>query len=208
MRETRHTIRAHCERDCSTTETLVQWLGDFPAAVALRGVRRFSARAGCLVRLRRDSERTCEVVQADDGSRTRDLRLGKPTLYQLSYVRAAAILGVRPRRRGPIVAQTSYSASVMSRAAARPLLALEPSHARGHARSRSVEQCAVLTLDHLDARAHDPGEFGRRVPCGERGRGGRAGSVGRCPVIGSPATAPDGGELREGDAVFPGGQPT
>jgi hypothetical protein len=26
--------------------------------------------------------------QADDGSRTRDLRLGKPTLYQLSYVRA------------------------------------------------------------------------------------------------------------------------
>jgi hypothetical protein len=26
--------------------------------------------------------------QADDGARTRDLRLGKPTLYQLSYVRA------------------------------------------------------------------------------------------------------------------------
>jgi hypothetical protein len=25
--------------------------------------------------------------QADDGPRTRDLRLGKPTLYQLSYVR-------------------------------------------------------------------------------------------------------------------------
>src|SRR5437764_13895136 len=30
----------------------------------------------------------CETVRADDGSRTRDLRLGKPTLYQLSYVRA------------------------------------------------------------------------------------------------------------------------
>src|SRR5213592_428239 len=29
--------------------------------------------------------------KADDGSRTRDLRLGKPTLYQLSYVRAAAL---------------------------------------------------------------------------------------------------------------------
>jgi hypothetical protein len=29
-------------------------------------------------------------VEADDGSRTRDLRLGKPTLYQLSYVRAGA----------------------------------------------------------------------------------------------------------------------
>src|SRR3954470_23223550 len=28
------------------------------------------------------------VAEADDGPRTRDLRLGKPTLYQLSYVRA------------------------------------------------------------------------------------------------------------------------
>src|SRR5436853_2763604 len=28
--------------------------------------------------------------EADDGPRTRDLRLGKPTLYQLSYVRAVA----------------------------------------------------------------------------------------------------------------------
>ena len=37
------------------------------------------------LRLRRDSERTCEVVQADDEYQTRDLRLGKPTLYQLSY---------------------------------------------------------------------------------------------------------------------------
>ncbi len=34
--------------------------------------------------------------EADDGSRTRDLELGKLALYQLSYVRAAAIL--RPRR--------------------------------------------------------------------------------------------------------------
>jgi hypothetical protein len=29
----------------------------------------------------------CETVKADDGSRTRDLWLGKPTLYQPSYVR-------------------------------------------------------------------------------------------------------------------------
>jgi hypothetical protein len=29
-------------------------------------------------------------MKADDGSRTRDLRLGKPTLYQLSYVRVVA----------------------------------------------------------------------------------------------------------------------
>jgi cytochrome c-type biogenesis protein CcmH len=31
-------------------------------------------------------------MKADDGSRTRDLRLGKPTLYRLSYVRRALIL--------------------------------------------------------------------------------------------------------------------
>jgi hypothetical protein len=37
--------------------------------------------------LRRVSAKSCESVKADDGSRTRDLRLGKPTLYQLSYVR-------------------------------------------------------------------------------------------------------------------------
>ena len=30
---------------------------------------------------------TRDFLQADDGSRTRDLRLGKPTLYRLSYVR-------------------------------------------------------------------------------------------------------------------------
>ncbi len=42
----------------------------------------------------RDPEERCAKCQAgskprkaDDGSRTRDLRLGKPTLYQLSYVR-------------------------------------------------------------------------------------------------------------------------
>ena len=33
--------------------------------------------------------------EADDGGRTRDLRLGKPTLYQLSYVRAARSLPAR-----------------------------------------------------------------------------------------------------------------
>ena len=31
-------------------------------------------------------------TEADDGARTRDLRLGKPTLYQLSYVRVPCIL--------------------------------------------------------------------------------------------------------------------
>ncbi len=39
---------------------------------------------------------------ADDGSRTRDLRLGKATLYQLSYVRKqmAGVLGFEPRNDG------------------------------------------------------------------------------------------------------------
>src|SRR4051794_40164105 len=32
-------------------------------------------------------------LKADDGSRTRDLKLGKLALYQLSYVRLAGILG-------------------------------------------------------------------------------------------------------------------
>ena len=40
--------------------------------------------------LRRDAASLCEAVKADDGVRTRDLRLGKPTLYQLSYVRKCA----------------------------------------------------------------------------------------------------------------------
>ena len=33
--------------------------------------------------------------RADDGSRTRDLRLGKPTLYRLSYVRAPPATAAR-----------------------------------------------------------------------------------------------------------------
>ena len=37
-------------------------------------------------------------AEADDGGRTRDLRLGKPALYQLSYVREAWIVAVL---RGP-----------------------------------------------------------------------------------------------------------
>src|SRR5436305_3533825 len=40
-------------------------------------------------------------LEADDGSRTRDLRLGKPTLYQLSYVRGAVdSRGPYPRGHG------------------------------------------------------------------------------------------------------------
>jgi hypothetical protein len=52
--------------------------------------------------LSRVSATRCETAKADDGSRTRDLRLGKPTLYQLSYVRAEAILRL-PGKDGPTV---------------------------------------------------------------------------------------------------------
>src|SRR5947209_5403554 len=69
--------------------------------------------------LRRDSERTCEVVQADDGSRTRDLRLGKPTLYQLSYVRVVGDSKGPASTAWPNSGRNVYGASVMGRAASR-----------------------------------------------------------------------------------------
>src|ERR1035438_5765400 len=50
--------------------------------------------------------------EADDGARTRDLRLGKPTLYQLSYVRAGRILDRPPDRR---LWREYYPYSVMHR---------------------------------------------------------------------------------------------
>jgi hypothetical protein len=37
-----------------------------------------------------ESDRMVTRNEADDGGRTRDLRLGKPALCQLSYVRARA----------------------------------------------------------------------------------------------------------------------
>ena len=48
-------------------------------------------------------------MEAGEGTRTLDLRLGKPTLYQLSYAREAhtlAILPAGPRRLCPHVSQT------------------------------------------------------------------------------------------------------
>ena len=38
------------------------------------------------------------VRGAENGARTRDLRLGKPTLYQLSYFRIAVVLPTRLQR--------------------------------------------------------------------------------------------------------------
>ena len=64
-----------------------------------------SSQSPKLRHLRRVSAKSCKGVKADDGARTRDLRLGKPTLYQLSYVRKwpgnasdwrMTVLGPRP----------------------------------------------------------------------------------------------------------------
>jgi hypothetical protein len=52
--------------------------------------------------------------EADDGARTRDLRLGKPTLYQLSYVRAAAILSFGRRARGAIIDEVLFGGRVVA----------------------------------------------------------------------------------------------
>jgi cytochrome c biogenesis protein CcmG, thiol:disulfide interchange protein DsbE len=53
-----------------------------------------------------------EARRADDGSRTRDLELGKLALYQLSYVRAAPILsaGERPISSLPGVSARAFAA--------------------------------------------------------------------------------------------------
>lgn len=56
-----------------------------------------------------------ESLKADDGSRTRDLRLGKPTLYQLSYVRAAGDSKGRTWRAWPNSGPNAYSPSVLVR---------------------------------------------------------------------------------------------
>src|SRR5581483_211587 len=51
----------------------------------------------------RDVERwrASRSTKADDGARTRDTWLGKPVLYQLSYVRAAKILARHKKRPRP-----------------------------------------------------------------------------------------------------------
>src|SRR6478752_5645919 len=76
-------------------------MGPLPAGPPISGARR-----------RRPSRRafaSCVLGggfgEADDGARTRDLRLGKPTLYQLSYVRegprvARSVAAARARESG------------------------------------------------------------------------------------------------------------
>ncbi len=48
------------------------------------------------VAINRKGPISSHFVEADDGSRTRDLRLGKPTLYQLSYVRVVGDFTSQP----------------------------------------------------------------------------------------------------------------
>ncbi len=86
----------------------------------------------------------CAPQQADDGGRTRDLRLGKPTLYQLSYVRARAILPAGPGSRSMapfprIWGQTSQLSRPRHPATPRPREAQLPS---SRARKRRVSGLA------------------------------------------------------------------
>ena len=46
---------------------------------------------------KREAANPLQRSEADDGARTRDTWLGKPVLYQLSYVREAGILAALPR---------------------------------------------------------------------------------------------------------------
>jgi hypothetical protein len=99
--------RARCvsppkeKRRCSPQAWSRASSGQLPATSAA-GARTTSA--WFQRRLRRgghrdQNHRICRpFYEADDGGRTRDLRLGKPTLYQLSYVRAVGwiVVGLRP----------------------------------------------------------------------------------------------------------------
>jgi hypothetical protein len=59
-----------------------------PATGRATTLRRFDTTTNGLIRACRDL--TEPLRKADDGSRTRDLELGKLALYQLSYVRRVA----------------------------------------------------------------------------------------------------------------------
>lgn len=55
-----------------------------------------------------------ESDEADDGSRTRDLKLGKLALYQLSYVRVVGRLQIARRDRYPAAAIAQARAKTAS----------------------------------------------------------------------------------------------
>ena len=64
------------------------------------------AKAACSNGARSNGHR---LEEADDGSRTRDLELGKLALYQLSYVRATAILSRRRTTQNAMLALPTRS---------------------------------------------------------------------------------------------------
>src|ERR1700756_4236657 len=101
--------------------------------------------------LRRDSATPCEAVKADDGSRTRDLRLGKPTLYQLSYVRVCPANPLVSGPRGVSLRDRLTTQTV--------LLPLKGCEACRNASAGAVQERAVTALDHLDGRRHNPSQL-------------------------------------------------
>jgi hypothetical protein len=58
----------------------------------LSGFQRMKLLPPAVVKDLQNRQICLESFEADDGARTRDTWLGKPVLYRLSYVRAAAIL--------------------------------------------------------------------------------------------------------------------
>jgi hypothetical protein len=110
---------------------------------------------------------TRPFFQADDGARTRDLRLGKPTLYQLSYVRARRILGVERGltavRRGPELRRSREPAT---RPGCRRSAGSRPKCRRAPRRRSRTGSCR--------ARGRWPGGLRRRDVAPDRGAARRA----------------------------------
>ena len=106
---------------------------------------------------RRRGDRRVAPLEADDGPRTRDLRLGKPTLYQLSYVRAGG-----------------QSLRGLGRAVRRP----SPGATRSPPLTRSRRDPAAIAADAR--RRHAAGEAVRRRRA-PRARWPRAGAARQAP---------------------------
>ena len=95
--------------------------------------------------------------EADDGSRTRDLRLGKPTLYQLSYVRWSRTFACLEARGYPNV-NTYASTPGASNPISNVRSAMSPRFADQLVEPRFVEHAVAFAVD-IDA-----SRGARRVP--------------------------------------------
>ena len=155
------------------------------------------------------------LSRADDGSRTRDLRLGKPTLYQLSYVRAGgAILEAGGRRAGRYLGSDHEEGSLPDsdrrRSRRRGLvgllaygLASERARPRDRARARRGRAQAGARPSTARARRARGTRLARRLP---RARSwcSTSGPRGACPAARSRrcSSAGTGGSSRRRGTVL------